>query len=292
MVQEQRAETAVLALQQSVAIHADVRRDGMVRSLPVDQIVPGDVVALRAGDLVPADGVLIDGRDTHVNEALMTGEPFPVEKTAGDCDAADAADAFNALFAGTSVVNGEATMLVVATGKATRFGGIAAALASAGSASAFERGMHRLSLLILRLTVFLVLFVLLVNIAYGRPILEAFLFAVALAVGLTPELLPMVMTVTLSRGAIRMARKSVVVKRLTAIYDLGVMDVLCTDKTGTLTEANISLLSYPGIDGTNSQTVITLAAVNSAFCGGIRSPLDQAIAQHCAGQELEGLDQD
>jgi Mg2+-importing ATPase len=287
VAQEQRAEIAAEALKRSVAIRADAIRDGAVQSLPVEQIVPGDVVELRAGDLVPADGVLLQGRGTHVNEALMTGEPYPVEKRAGDCDAAEPADAFNALFAGTSVVNGEAVMLVVATGKATRFGGIAAALVSAEPPSAFERGIHRLSLLILRLTVFLVLFVLLVHIAFGRPVLDSFLFAVALAVGLTPELLPMITTVTLSRGALRMAAKRVVVKRLAAIHDLGAMDVLCTDKTGTLTEANISLAGHPGFDGADSEQVITLAAVNSVFGGGIRSPLDQAIIRHSADCDLK-----
>jgi len=286
VAQEHRAENAADALKRSVAIHADVMRDGAAVSLPVEHIVPGDVVQLRAGDLVPADGIMLDGRNTHVNEALMTGEPYPVEKRAGDCDAIEPANAFNALFAGTSVVNGEATMAVVATGLATRFGGIAAALANAEPPSAFERGIHRLSLLILRLTVFLVLFVLLVHIAFGGPLLQSFLFAAALAVGLTPELLPMVTTVTLSRGALRMAKKRVVVKRLAAIHDLGAMDVLCTDKTGTLTEASISLLGHPGVDDIDSEQVITLAAVNSIFGGGIRSPLDQAIVRHCADKDL------
>ncbi len=286
VVQEERAESRAEALRRSVEIHADVRRDGAVRSLPVAQIVPGDVVELRAGDLVPADGILIEGRSTHVNEALMTGEPYPVEKRVGDCQAREPADAFNALFAGTSVVNGEASMLVVATGKTTRFGGIAAALAGAETPSAFERGLRRLGLLILRLTVFLVLFVLLVNIAFGRPALDSFLFAVALAVGLTPELLPMITTVTLSRGAIRMAAKRVVVKRLAAIHDLGAMDVLCTDKTGTLTEAKISLVGHPGFDGTDSKRVMTLATVAAGFGGGIRSPLDQAIIAQGTGEDL------
>jgi len=288
VVQEERAEAKAEALKRSVAIHADVRRDGAVISLPIEQVVPGDIVELRAGDLIPADGILIAGRSAHVNEALMTGEPYPVEKRTGDCQASEPADAFNALFAGTSVINGEATMLVVATGTATRFSGIAAALASAEPPSAFERGLRRLGLLILRLTVFLVLFVLLVNLLYGRPALESFLFAVALAVGLTPELLPMITTVTLSRGAMRMAAKQVVVKRLAAIHDLGAMDVLCTDKTGTLTEAKISLVGHPGIDGVDSQRVLTLAAVNAGFGGGIHSPLDDAIIQYGGGDQLQG----
>ena len=148
-------------------------------------------------------------------------------------------------------------------GRRPGFGGIAAALAGAAPPSAFERGLHQFGLLILRLTVFLVLFVLLVHLAFGRPGAGSFLFAVALAVGLTPELLPMVMTVTLSRGALRMAQKQVVVKRLAAIHDLGAMDVLCTDKTGTLTEANITLVGHPGFDGADSDRVLTLAAVNA-----------------------------
>ncbi|HZD91266.1 MAG TPA: magnesium-translocating P-type ATPase, partial [Pseudolabrys sp.] len=288
VVQEHRAESAAEALRRSVAIHADVLRDGKWASLPVDLVVPGDVIQLRAGDLVPADGILLDGRSVHVNEALMTGEPFPVEKRAGVCDAGEPADALNALFAGTSVVSGEAVILAVTTGAATRFGGIAAALSDTEPPSAFERGIHRLALLILRLTIFLVLIVLLVNVAFGRPVIESFLFAVALAVGLTPELLPMVTTVTLSRGAVRMARKNVVVKRLAAIHDLGAMDVLCTDKTGTLTEATITLAGHPGTDGGDSGKVLTLAAVNSGFSAGIRSPLDQAIIAQAAGTSPDG----
>jgi Mg2+-importing ATPase len=208
IVQEHKAEAAADALKRSVAIHADVHRDNTIVPILVEHVVPGDVVELRPGDLVPVDGVVVKSRELHVNEALMTGEPFPAEKRAGSCDAQNPADAFNALFAGTSVVNGEATMLVVATGNATRFGGIATALGAAEPPSAFERGIARLGMLILRLTIFLVLFVLLAHITFGRPVLESFLFAVALAVGLTPELLPMIMTVTLSRGALRMAAKS------------------------------------------------------------------------------------
>ncbi len=288
VVQEHRAELAADALRRSVAIHADVRRDGALISVPVEQLAPGDVVELRAGDLVPADGVVLKSRDAHVNEALMTGEPFPVEKRAGDCAAKAPADAFNALFAGTSMVSGEATMLVVATAGATRFGGIAAALTESEPPGALERGVHRLGLLILRLTIFLVLFVLLVHFAFGRPVFESFLFAVALAVGLTPELLPMIMTVTLSRGALRMAAKSVVVKRLAAIHDLGAMNVLCTDKTGTLTQARIDLVGHPAIDGSDSERVLTLAAVNSHFSSGIRSPLDQAIVDHSGDRDFAG----
>jgi Mg2+-importing ATPase len=288
VVQEHRAEVATEGLKRSVALHADTLRDLAVVSIPVEQVVPGDVVELRAGDLVPADGVVLQSRNAHVNEALMTGEPYPAEKRTGACDAVVPADAFNALFAGTSLVSGEAIMLVVATGSTTRFGGIAVALVGNEQPSAFERGIHRLGLLIMRLTIFLTLFVLFVHLAFGRAVLESFLFAAALAVGLTPELLPMVMTVTLARGALRMAKRKVIVKRLASIHDLGAMDVLCTDKTGTLTEAKINLLAHPGTDGNDSERVLLLAAINSRFESGIRSPLDTAILNHCVERPVDG----
>jgi len=287
VAQEHRAELAADALKRSVAVHADVRRDGAVKSIPVDCVVPGDIVELRAGDLVPADGIVLVSHAAHVNEALMTGEPYPVEKYSGACQGRTPAEAFNALFSGTSVVSGEATMLVVTTGASTRFGGIAAALASRQPLTAFEQGIHRLGLLILRLTIFLTLFVLLMNVAFHRPVLESFLFAVALAVGLTPELLPMVMTVTLSRGALRMAQKRVIVKKLAAIHDLGAMDVLCTDKTGTLTEARVTLLKAVDPSGTVNEHVLRLAGLNSRFSAGIRSPLDDAVLSAAAQLQFE-----
>lgn len=286
VTQEHRAEGAAEALKRSVAVRSQVRREGDVASVPVEDIVPGDIVLLRAGDLVPADGVVLDSRGAHTNEALLTGEPFPVEKRVGPSNATTPDGAFDALFGGTALVSGEATMLVTATGARTRFGGISAALRSEEPPTAFERGLHGLGILILRMTAFLVLFVLLANLALHRPVLESFLFAVALAVGLTPELLPMIMTVTLSRGAVRMAARKVVVKRLAAIHDLGAMDVLCTDKTGTLTEASIALVGHPGFDGTDSERVIELAAVNSRLERGIRSALDDAILAHTMQRPL------
>lgn len=277
VVQEQKAEAAVDALRRSVAITARLRRDGRLQDLPVREIVPGDVVALRAGDLVPADGVILSGNGTLANEAILTGEPYPAEKRVGPAPGPSPADACNALFGGTSITGGEAAMLVVATGGATRFGAIAASVQDASPPTAFERGVHRLGMLILRLTGFLVLFVLLTQLARHGLSLESFLFAVALAVGLTPELLPMVMTVTLARGAVRMAARKVVVKRLSAIHDLGAMDILCTDKTGTLTEARIAHIGSFGTDGAGSARVSALAQRNSRFVNGLRSNLDDAL---------------
>lgn len=280
IVQEHHAEAAAENLRRSVAVRADVYRDGKLTPLPVEDIVPGDVVELRAGDLVPADGVVIEAHNAQVNESMMTGEAFPSAKNNGPCHSPTPADAANALFAGTSMVGGNAVMLVVATGQDTRFGGIVTALAANEPETALEKGVHSLGLLILRLTVFLTLFVLLAHLVAGRPPIESFLFAVALAVGLTPELLPMVMTVTLARGALRMAAKKVIVKRLSAIHDLGAMDVLCTDKTGTLTQATVTLVDHLGPDGATSDRLLTFATINSRFETGVRSPLDQAVLSH------------
>jgi Mg2+-importing ATPase len=277
VVQEQKAEATVEALRHSVAVTASVLRDGLAVDRPVRDLVPGDVVELHAGDLVPGDGIVLASRGALANEALLTGEPYPAEKRCGPCDAPSPADAFNALFSGTSFVGGEARMLVVATGGATRFGAIAASLQQGAAPTAFERGVHALGMLIVRLTGFLVLFVLLTQLVRHGLSIESFLFAVALAVGLTPELLPMVMTVTLSRGAERMAARKVVVKRLSAIHDLGAMDVLCTDKTGTLTEARIVHVGSFGADGADSARVGMLARLNSRFASGMRSNLDDAI---------------
>jgi Mg2+-importing ATPase len=231
--------------------------------------------------------VVLDAHELQVNEALMTGEPFPALKTSAPCTATSPAEASNALFAGTSTVGGSGTMLIVETGTRTRFGAIASALAANAPPTALEQGVRRLGLLILRLTLFLTLFVLLAHLAAQRPAMESFLFAVALAVGLTPELLPMVMTVTLARGAKRMAERKVIVKRLSAIHDLGAMDTLCVDKTGTLTEAKITLAAHVDPEGRDSGRVLDLARLNSAFQAGVRSPLDAAILTH-AGEATDG----
>ncbi|MGN6100715.1 MAG: cation-translocating P-type ATPase, partial [Devosia sp.] len=283
--QERKAERTIEALKQSVAVKAEVLRDGQLRDIPVAAIVPGDIVMLRGGDLVPADGLVLESEGALADEATLTGEPYPVEKRAGACGAASPADAFNALFAGTSLVSGSATLLVTATGPKTQFGAIAASLAAKTPPAAFERGVHALGMTILRLTGFLVLFVLLVEVVRHGLTLEGFLFAVALAVGLTPELLPMITTVTLARGGERMARLKVVVKRLSAIHDLGAMDVLCTDKTGTLTEARIALVGCFAADDRDSPRTVELLRRNSCFARGIRSGLDEAAM---AGAPAEG----
>ncbi len=279
--QEYRAEEAAESLKVSVALKERVVRDGQEVTVLAQDLVPGDVVLLAAGDLVPADGLLLESRDFFVNEALLTGESYPAEKHARDegVKTAEVASAENAAFMGSSVMNGSATLLVCSTGLTTQLGQISSSLRRAPPPSALEQGTHRFGMLIVRFTEILVLFVLLINLLFHRPWLESFLFAVALAVGLTPELLPMIVSVTLARGAIRMAKAKVIVKRLGAIHDLGSMDVLCTDKTGTLTEAKIRLARQVALSGAASEHVLDLAWLNSHFQAGLRNPLDTAIVE-------------
>ncbi len=281
-VQEFRAGRAAQDLQRSVALRATVVRDGRPIEILTDQIVPGDVIRLQPGSLIPADGRVIEARDFFVNQALLTGEPYPVEKHAGEIGegAQDLSAAWNAVFMGTSVVGGTATLLVCRTGPATSLGEISDTLAVRPPATAFELGVRNFGLLILRVAIFMVLFVLLVNALFHRPWLQSFLFATALAVGLTPELLPMVMSITLARGALRMAKERVIVKRLAAVLDLGSMDVLCTDKTGTLTEAEIRLERNLDPLGRESARVLELAVLNSSMETGLRSPMDEAVLRH------------
>ncbi|MBI3440205.1 MAG: HAD-IC family P-type ATPase, partial [Proteobacteria bacterium] len=265
--QEVRAEKTVDALRQSVAIKAIVLRDGNRVSLLVRDIVPGDIVLLSPGILIPADGRLIDSKDLYVNQALLTGESFPSEKNTSDLSTVsqDPNDATNAVFMGTSVISGTATMIVAATGKQSNLGHLAGTLARQRPPTTFEHGVESFSGMILRLTIMMVLFVLAINLLLHRPLLESFLFALALAVGLTPELLPMIVTITLARGAARMAKEKVVIKSLPAIHNLGEMDILCTDKTGTLTEANMRLISALDPAGEENETVFTRAYINSYF---------------------------
>jgi Mg2+-importing ATPase len=281
-VQEYRAGKAAEKLRLAVSVRATVLRDGKNLDVPVAEVVPGDIVMLSAGDLVPADGVVLEARDFFVKQALLTGEPYPVEKKPSPpaADATDLQDAVNAVFAGTSVISGSARTLVVKTGTATAIGAIVDSISRQPPPTAFETGTRRFGMLIMRLTVLLVLFVLFVNAMFHKPWLDSFLFAVALAVGLTPELLPMVVSVTLSRGAMRRADKRVIVKRLAAIQNLGSMDVLCTDKTGTLTEAKIRLERHVDAQGRPSDRVLELAYLNSFFETGLKSPLDEAILEH------------
>jgi Mg2+-importing ATPase len=284
-VQEYRAGQAAERLRQSVAVRGQVLREGKALEIPLAEMVPGDVALLAAGNLVPCDGRVLEAKDFFVNQALLTGEPFPVEKAPGELPGEpDILAAGNTVLLGTSVISGTAKVLMCRTGQNTELGEIADTLAAKAPPTAFEQGTQRFGFLIMRMTILLVLFVLLINAFFHRPWLESFLFAVALAVGLTPELLPMVVSVTLSRGALRMAAHKVIVKRLASIHNLGSMDVFCTDKTGTLTEARIHLERHMDPLGRESERVLELAYFNSFFETGLKSPLDDAILEH---QEID-----
>ncbi|SFI37510.1 magnesium-translocating P-type ATPase [Nitrosomonas sp. Nm34] len=281
-VQEYRAGKAAESLRRSISVRAVVIRDNKTLEVPLVNVVPGDIVLLSAGDIVPADGFVLEANDFFVKQALLTGESYPIEKRPGPLasDSTDLQSATHAVFMGTPVVSGSAKILAVKTGASTAIGAIADSITRHPPPTSFEMSTHRFGLLILRLTILLVLFVLLVNALMHKPLLESFLFAVALAVGLTPELLPMVVSVTLARGAISMARKQVIVKRLASIQNLGSMDILCTDKTGTLTEARIVLQQHVDPQGNSSERVLELAYLNSFFETGLKSPLDEAILDH------------
>ena len=283
--QEYRASTAVEELKKRLALTAQVLRDGAEQALPVNLIVPGDVILLSAGNLIPADGVVIEAQDFLVSESSMTGESFPVEKRPGFI-AADAplAERTNTVFLGASVRSGTAKVLVVRTGRRTEFGVIAARLRARPPETDFARGVRQFGYLLIRVMVVIVLFVLTVNLLLDRPVIESLLFAVALAVGLSPELLPAIISVTLSAGARAMSKRGVIVRRLDAIENLGSMNILCTDKTGTLTEGTIILSEVLDAANRPSDEVRRLAYVNAALETGIENPLDAAIVE--AGQRV------
>ncbi|HZO82286.1 MAG TPA: magnesium-translocating P-type ATPase [Candidatus Binataceae bacterium] len=277
-VQAYRSQRAVERLREQVAPTATVLRDGEWIETPRRSLVPGDVVRLSAGDLVPADARLLESRDLHVQEAALTGESAPAEKSAaGSVGGATGTLRSDMVYLGTSVVSGSATALIVATGPATAFGDIVERLAVRPPETEFDRGARQFGILIVETVLFLVLFILLVNIAMHRNAMESLLFAVALAVGLTPEFLPMITTVTLASGAVRMAREKVIVKHLAAIQNFGSIDVLCSDKTGTLTASAMTLDRALDPAGRPSERPLHLARLNSLFETGIRSPLDAAI---------------
>lgn len=299
--QTYRSQQAADRLRATVAPQATVCRDGRWQEIPRREVVPGDLIRLAAGDMVPADAQLLEERDLHVQEAALTGESLPVEKSVlpPDATGATATDSNDEdrVFLGTSVVSGTATALVTATGPATVFGDIAARLVVRPPQTEFERGTQQFGYLIMRTVFFLVLFVFLVSAALKHDPLESLLFALALAVGLTPEFLPMITTVTLTQGAVRMAKRKVIVKHLEAMQNFGSIDTLCSDKTGTLTSGQMRLDRAVDPFGADSAAVRTLATMNSAFETGIASPLDAAILQ-AAGpaaatvqQEYQKLDE-
>jgi P-type Mg2+ transporter len=275
---EYRAQVAADKLRARVQTVATVLRDARPVTIPLREVVPGDVVLLAAGSLLPADAIVLESTDCFVNESVLTGESFPVEKTPGVVARTSVLTArTNCVFLGTNVRSGTARCLVVATGTATQFGAIAHRLTLRPPETEFDRGLRRFGYLLTSAMLVMVLVVFAVNMFLGRPPIETLLFSIALAVGLSPELLPAILSVNLARGAQLMARHGVLVKRLSAIENLGSMDVLCTDKTGTLTEGVVQLEGAYDDQGERSDGVLELASRNAALQTGLANPLDEAI---------------
>jgi Mg2+-importing ATPase len=282
-LQESKASKAAEELKERVATTATVLRDGVKQEIMLSEVVPGDIVFLSTGDIVPADSRVIEAKDAHLDQSALTGESFPVEKTPNPLKSKEISSIIawdNYLFMGTSVVSGTATAVVVKTGEFTEYGRIAKRLAERRPETEFEKGLRRFGYLIMQVTFILVMFVFFINALYLRGILDSLLFAVALAVGLTPELLPMILSVNLSKGALAMSKEGVIVKRLASIQNFGSMDVLCTDKTGTLTENMVALKSHTDIEGNDNEKVLVYAHLNSEFRTGIKTTLDDAILKH------------
>jgi P-type Mg2+ transporter len=283
--QESNASKAAELLREKVATSATVLRDNIKQEIKLQLIVPGDIIYLSAGDLTPADARVIEAKDLFVNQSALTGESFPVEKTSAPIKGKEASitEWNNHFFMGTSIVSGTASAVVVRTGGSTEYGKIAQRLVEKAPETEFEIGIKKFGFLIMQVTILLVLFVFMVNALLhpdAQGILQALLFAVALAVGLTPELLPMIITINLSKGATTMSKKGVIVKRLSSIETFGSMNVLCTDKTGTLTENQIKLILHIDMEGKDDEKVLLYSFLNSHFQTGLKSPLDEAILKH------------
>jgi Mg2+-importing ATPase len=277
--QEYAASRAVAALRARLAHTVTALRDGQPQTTPAAALVPGDVVLLAAGTLIPADGVLLSAKDCYVNESVLTGETFPVEKQPGPTPAeSELRERTGSVLLGTTVRSGAGTMLVVQTGGGTVYGQIAGRLNLRPPETEFERGIRKFGALLTRVMVVLVLIVFTANVISFKPPIDALLFAIALAVGISPELLPAIISINLSKGARTMARSGVIVRRLSAIENLGSMDVLCTDKTGTLTEGVVRLDGALDAQGAESARVLHWAALNARLQAGLPNPLDEAIA--------------
>jgi len=281
-VQEARSEAAVAALRARLTVRATVVRDGRPQEIPILDVVQGDLAILAAGDIVPADGRIVGSNNLYVDEASLTGESAPAAKTvlAGSLEPTRDQDRDGLLFFGTSVVSGTGQALITATGTRTTYGEIARRLAERAPENDFQRGVRHFGYLIFRVTGILVIAVLAINLGLHRPVLESLLFAIALAVGLTPELLPAIVTLNLTQGAHELAAHGVLVKRLPAIQNLGSISVLATDKTGTLTEGRLEFVRAAGIDRDNAGEIAETGAfayLNSHFQTGFSNPLDAAI---------------
>ncbi len=279
--QEKGAANAVKELLAMVQITVSVLRDGLIKELASECLVPGDMIMLKAGDVIPGDCLIVTSDNLFIDEAILTGESYPVEKLAGViAEDTPLSQRTNALWMGTHVQSGSATALVIATGQATEFGQLSLRIKLKAPETEFERGVRRFGYLLMEVTLILVILIFAVNVYLAKPVVDSFLFALALAVGLTPQLLPAIISVNLAHGAKRMAEQKVIVKQLASIENFGSMNVLCSDKTGTLTEGKVRLQGALDIYGEASDTVARYAYLNSVYETGFTNPIDNAIRQH------------
>jgi Mg2+-importing ATPase len=277
-VQEYNAHNAADKLRSQITIKTNVLRDGQKSEVPSEQVVPGDVVVLSAGSLIPADGVVLDTKDFYVSQAVLTGETFPVEKIAGVLpEKASLVDRTNMVFMGTNVRSGNADVLIVQTGLKTAFGQIAARLNLRPPENEFERGIRQLGYLLTEFMLVLVIAIFALNVLRNKPVIDSLLFSVALAVGLTPQLLPAIININLSKGSQVMAKQGVIVRRLESLENFGSMDTLCTDKTGTLTLGVVKLDDAMDVKGKPSEDLYRYAYLNAHFQTGLSNPMDDAI---------------
>jgi len=276
--QERRAANAIDKLLAIVQTKTTVLRNGRQEEIATSEIVPGDIVILSAGANMPADCFILESKDLFINEATLTGETYPVEKTGGILPPqTPLAQRKNSLFMGTYVVSGTTKALVIRTGKETEFGRVSERLKLKPPETEFEHGLRRFGYFLMEVTLLLVIAIFAVNVYLARPVLDAFLFSLALAVGLTPQLLPAIVSVNLAHGARRMAQKKVIVKRLASIENFGSMNVLCSDKTGTLTEGLVTLNSFMDVGGNENEKVLLYSYLNSFFEKGFTNPMDEAV---------------
>jgi Mg2+-importing ATPase len=279
--QEQGAAHAIEKLIAIVQVKATVIRDGDSKEVPIEEIVPGDVVSIKASDVIPGDCFLLESKDLFVDEASLTGETYPVEKTIGILPPeTPLSQRTNSLFMGTHVVSGGARAVVIRTGEETEFGKVSERLKLRPPETEFERGVRRFGYLLMEITLVLVIAIFAINVYFARPVLDSFLFALALAVGLTPTLLPAIISINLAHGAKRMALNKVIVKRLASIENFGSMDVLCSDKTGTLTEGVVKLHSALNVEGHESDKVLLYAFLNASYETSFMNPIDEAIRKY------------
>lgn len=277
--QEKTAGEAVNDLLNLIQVTATVLRDGKRQKMAVENVVPGDIVFLSAGDVIPADGLIIEEDELFVDEAAFTGETFPVEKNIGVLDKnASVNKRKNSVFMGSHVVSGTAKVLIILTGESTEFGHISKSLKSKVPLTDFEVGIKRFGNLLMEVTVVMVIFLFGVNVLLNKPLFDSLLFTLAIAVGLTPQLLPAIISVNLSKGAKEMAKKQVIVKRLNSIENFGNMTIMCSDKTGTLTEGKVKVNTTLDYLGNESEKVLKLAKINSTLQQGFKNPIDQAIS--------------